>query len=69
LDTTPTNGKLFTTPTNGKLFTTNGKLLKTNGKILFDKLGIEGNPRCKNFIELWFSKHTPEQSKYLLGDS
>jgi len=42
-------------------------LIKTNGKILFDQLGIKGNIRCKEFVDLWLSKHTPEQLKYLLS--
>jgi hypothetical protein len=42
-------------------------LIKTNGDILFDRLGIKGNSRCKDFVELWLNKHTPEQLKYLLS--
>jgi hypothetical protein len=42
-------------------------LIITNGNILFDRLGIDGNSKCKDFIDFWLSKHSAEQLKYLVN--
>lgn len=41
-------------------------LIKTNGEILFEQLGIKGNQRCADFVNLWLNKHTDKQRSYLL---
>lgn len=41
-------------------------LIKTKGKILFDQLGIKGNQKTSDFVDMWLSKHTDEQRSYLL---
>jgi hypothetical protein len=43
-------------------------LIKTKGEILFEQLGIKGNQKTNDFVDLWLSKHTPEQLKYLINE-
>lgn len=42
-------------------------LIKTNGDILFEQLGISGNAKCKEFVEMYLQLHTEEQRTYLLS--
>ena len=39
-------------------------LIRTNGDILFDQLGIRGDQRCKDFVEMYVALHTPDQQKF-----
>lgn len=41
-------------------------LIRTKGEILFEQLGIKGNEKTRNFVDMYVQLHTQEQQEYLL---
>jgi hypothetical protein len=41
-------------------------LIKTKGEVLFEQLGIHGNEKTRDFVDMYIQLHTPEQQQYLL---